>query len=205
MILSLSTFAYAEFAILRISELVTKNNLIIIGHLRDVSETETDELRISKGTLTIEKIVDGKFTKPNGQSLKIGDEVSVEWINSKLIACQFGFSENNKGIWFLNVGEKGDVEPLTPSTLASTGDLAEVEKYLRKKKKDSVVKILNTTGDGEQVSSLNSAEKEPADAVRCLYSIKPKQKQYFPFAASLAFLASVALYYLLYRSRFKIR
>lgn len=204
-ILAFSAFASAAFLILPLEERVKKSNLIVIGTLQDVSETETNELRISKGTLIIKKIIFGKFQNSNVQSLKLGEKVQVEWVNSMMFACKFGFPENKEEVWFLRVNDKGEIESLSPDTTASLSELAEVKKYLRKKDKNNAVKIINTLSDNEKVPQLKLSEGVSEETVKCLYSAKPKQKEYFPIPAFLVALASVALYFLLYRSRFKIR
>lgn len=204
-ILIFSTFVYGEFAILQIKERVKQSNLIVVGTLQDVSETETDKLRISKGTLVIEKVILGSFKNSQGQILKLGEKVQVEWTNSKMFACQFGFSENEKEIWFLNVDEGGNIQPLSPSTSASLSDLTEVKENLRKKDKNNAVKILNTLNDNDKVPQLSLPKATSEETVKCLYSINAKQNQYSPFSAFLVILASLSLYYLLYRSRLKIR
>lgn len=200
----LSTFGYAAFYILKIEERVKTNNLIIIGKLVNVSETETEIHRISKGTLVIEKIIAGNFVNSAGQKLKSGDEVRVEWQNSKTFACQFDFAKNKEQIWFLNVDSEGNIESLSPSTSATMEELAEVEKYLNLMRPEKTAKTIKLLTDLKQ-NNLNelpvvtTSEKEFS-----FYSSQPKS-EYYPFSALLVILTSLSLYYLLYRSRFKIR
>ncbi len=201
-----STFVFGKFLILPIEERVKENNLIVIGKLQDVSETETDMERISKGTLVVEKIIYGRFKNSNGQKLKLGDKVQIEWTNSKIIACKFGFTENKSEIWFLNVNDEGRIESLSPSTTASLDDLTKVKKYLKKlKKENKIAKSIIIQDDFENRIQPKPPVQTSTKTVRYVYLVSDKPKTYSPFSAFLVILISISLYYLLYRSRFKIR
>ena len=201
-----STFASAAFLILLIEERVKQSNLIVVGTLRDVSETETNDFRISKGTLVIEQVIFGEFQNSNGQSFESGEKVRVEWTNLKTFACQFGFPENKKEVWLLKVDDKGEIESLSPGATASMSELSEVKKHLRKKKKNNAAKLLNTiSGEGEKVVQLDSSEEtSQKETIRYSLTVKNEQKEYSPLSALFVALASAALYFLLYRSRFRI-
>lgn len=206
MISAFSTFADAKFLILPIEHRLKESNLIVVGTLHDISKSETNKFRISKGTLVIEQVIFGKFQNSNGQSLKFGEKVRVEWANSKTVACQFGFPENKKDVWFLRVDDKGKIESLSPSTTASLTELAEVKKHLRKKNKNSAAKLLNTlNSEGENFAQLNSSEETHQEETIRYTPAKTEQKEYSLLLAFSVALASTALYFLLYRSRFKIR
>jgi hypothetical protein len=86
-------------------------------------------------------------------------------------------------------------------------ELAEVKKHLRKKKKNNAAKLLNTiSGEGEKVVQLNSSEEtSQKETIRYSLTVKNEQKEYSPLSALFVALASTALYFLLYQSRFKIR
>lgn len=202
-----STFVFGKFLTLTIEERVKENNLIVIGSLISVTETETAETRLSKGTLVIEKVIYGNFTNSTGQSLKSGDKVQVEWQNSKRIACQFGFSENETEIWFLKVDDEGNIGYLSPSTTASLFELSEVKKYLKKQKReDVVVKTVKSQKDFRVIPQADSVKDNNSEVVfNPLYNQASKQKEYSSFSALLVIFISIALYWILYRSRFKIR
>src|SRR3954470_2886477 len=134
-VLILSTFGYAEFAVLKIEGRVKNSNLIVIGRLLNTSETETETQKLSKGTLLIDKTIYGNFVFSNGQKLKSGDEIQVEWQNSKMFACQFGFAEDTEEIWFLKVDNEGNIESLSPSTTATLDELPEVKEHIKKQKR----------------------------------------------------------------------
>lgn len=189
--LLLSTFVFGKFLILSVEERVKLNNLIVIGSLRNISETETLKTRFSTGTLVIEEVIYGNFINSTGQKLISGNKVQVGWQNSKSFACQFGFSENEKEIWFLKVDEEGNINSLSPSTTASLAELAEVNKYLKMQERaDNAVKTIKLQSETAFYPSFNETLT---------------QKEFSPFWALLVILTSIALYWVLYRSRFKIR
>lgn len=199
-----SNFAVAAFAIMKIEERVQKHNLIVIGKLQDVSESETEAQRISKGALVIEKVIFGSFTDSKGQNLKIGDKVDVKWSNSKMFACQFGFAENNKQVWFLNVDNQGNIESFHPSTSTGLEDLSEVKQQLKlQNKKDNLSKFIKIQNTETNYSITQPNQND--ETVKCLYSIQEKPKKYSPFSALIVAIFSISLYFVLYRSRYKIR
>jgi hypothetical protein len=201
-----STFAFGKFLTLSIEENVKGSNLIVIGSLINVSETETKESKFSKGTLVIDKIVYGNFINSNGQSLKSGYKVQVEWQNSKMIACQFGFSENERQIWFLKVDNEGNINSLSHSTTASLAELAEVKKYLKKQKsQDKIEKTIKQQKEIQKVHQTDSVQDNNSKSFYSLDNEPFKQKGYSPFSAFLVILTSFGLYLVLYKSRFKIR
>ena len=203
--LMLSTFVYAEFVFLEIKERVKNNNLIVIGRLLNASETETETEKLSKGTLLIDKTIYGNFVFSNGKKLKSGDEIKVEWQNSKMIACQFGFAEDRKEIWFLTVDNEGNIESLSPSTTASLDELPEVKKHLKKQKSlNEPVKTIRISDDSQQDSLGEMPTENNSKISFGVYSLERKLN-YQPFLAFLVILVSISLYYLLYQSRFKIR
>lgn len=204
-ILMLSAFGYAEFAILKIEGRVKNSNLIVIGRLLNTSETETETQKLSKGTLLIEKTISGNFVFSNGQRLKSGDKIKVEWQNSKMFACQFGFAEDTEEIWFLKVNDEGNIESLSPSTTAALDELPEVKKYLKKQKRSNeAVKTIRISDDSQQISLAEIPTGNDSKISFGIYSLERKPN-YRPILVFLIILGSISLYYLLYRSRFKIR
>lgn len=204
-VLLFSTIGYAEFAILKIEERVKNSNLIVVGKLTNVSESETENLRISKGTLVVEKVIYGNFVDSKGQRLKAESRFDIEWRNSKMIACQFGFAENEAEIWFLTVDDMGRIESLSPGSSASLADLPEVKKHLKKlKRANEVAKTIEIQNNSEQMS-LNQIEVKNEPQVSFgIYSLERKPN-YSLISVFCVIFVSVGLYYLLYRSRFKIR
>jgi hypothetical protein len=203
-LLVFSTVVFGDLAYFTVEKRVQDNNLIIIGTLKNVVETETQEFEISNGTLEIEKVLYGNYSTASNQKLKSGDKLPIEWRNSKMFACKFGFSENESGIWFLNVDNIGEIEQLHNNSSSSLDELSEVKKHLKKKGIDKVSKKIQLQND---VQETNQSELIVQDySVKCLYSTKQMESNgNSPFSAFLVILASITLYYILYRSRFKIR
>ncbi len=204
-VLMLSAFGYAEFAILEIKERVKINNLIVIGRLLNTSETETETQKLSKGTLLIDKTIYGNFVFSNGQKLKSGDKIKVEWQNSKMIACQLGFAEDTEEIWFLNVNDEGNIESLSPSTTAALDELPEVKEHVKKQKRSNeAVKTIRISDHSQQNSLAEIPTGNDSKISFGIYSLERKLN-YQLILVFLIILSSISLYYLLYRSRFKIR
>lgn len=204
-VLAFSNLVYGEFAYEPIKDRVKNSDLIIIGTLRNVSEHHTREIDYSKGTLLIENVLFGNIRTTEGLQLKSGDKFQVEWANSNMIACRFGFSENEKEIYFLQIAESGNIESLSPSSSASIEDIAEVKKYLKKKKtSNQSTKIIQSKKENQQQTEYI---EETFDEVikRSLYLEENSHTKYYPFSALLVILGSLSLYYFLYKSRFKIR
>jgi hypothetical protein len=199
----LSTIVFGALAYFPIEKRVKDSNFIVIGSLKDVEEKETDEFQISKATLVIENVIYGNFISSNEQKLKISDELQVEWRNSKMFACKFGFFANEKEIWFLNVDKNGKIESLGSNTSSSLDDLKEVEKHLRKKGIDKTEKKIELQNEVQGNVSFDSVAND--ETVKCLYSVDNKEKEYYPNFALSVFITSILLYFILYRSRFKIR
>ena len=186
----LSNFAFANFGIPKIEDLVKENNLIVFGTLKNGEEVETKTEQITNGILIVEKIILGNYKLKDGQTLQPGDKLKIQWINSKQIPCQFRYPENGTEIWFLNVDNTGNIEPIRhPGVTAGVGALPEIYKQIEQK-----VKNYQT----DNVKSLDIV-------VESKYSIQEKPKSYSPLYAFLVALFSISLYFILYRSRFKIR
>ncbi len=97
-------------------------------------------------------------------------------------------------------------EKFKNETFRSLDDLAEIEKLLKKGVKPSkiakTIKILNDFEQDSQVKDLETSANESSE--NSFRAIKSKvKKEYHPFPAFLVILASMFLYRVLYRNRFK--
>ncbi len=208
-ILVVSYNAFAKWGFVSLDELVKESDLIVIGTLQSVSEYSKEDTDYGEGMILIEKVVSGNIKTINGFPLKAGDKIQLKWQNLSMIACprvEHKGSENKKEIWLLTVENDKTVRADYPGRSVPLDNLAEVKKYLPKQNPTNKnAKIVNTQNDEEQISQMLSVEKT-SEVIKCpLYSEQSKQKEYSPFQAFLIILASMSLYYLLYRSRFKIR
>jgi hypothetical protein len=202
-ILVLSTIVFGEFAYFPIEKRVKDNNLIVIGSLESVQETETEEFEISNATLVIEKVLFGKFTGSNGQKLDSGDKLQVEWRNSKMFACKFGFAANEKKIWFLNVNDSGEIEYLFNNSSSDFNELTKVKKHLKQKVDSKSIKKIHTVG--EIIDGIETPVKTICGENSDNLSFNNGSSESSVTVAFIVFLISCSIYYFLYKSRFKIR
>lgn len=204
LIFTFSTFAHASFVYFSIEKRVNANNLIVIGTLQTLSRTETDEFEINNGTLVIESVVYGNFANSVQRKLQKGDRISIEWRNVKSFGCKFGFADDHTEVWFLTVGKDGRIESLGPNSSSDLAKLNEVNKYVKKGSIDKTSKYILLQNEIEKTTKTGSVGQE--ESANCAFpAYKPETKEYSFFSALLVILASISLYFIMYRSRFKIR
>lgn len=208
-ILAVSYNAFAKWGFVSLDELIKESDLIVTGTLQSVSEYSKEDTDYGEGIILIEKVVSGNVKTINGFPLKTGDKIELKWHNLSMIACprvEHKWSENKKEIWLLTVENDKSVRADYPGRSVSLDKLDEVKKHLRKRKSSNkTAQIVKTQNDGWQISQPIIAEQTSEIVYCALHSEESKQKEYSPFRALLVILASISLYYLLYRSRFKIR
>ena len=208
-ILAVSYNAFAKWGFVPLDELVRDSDLIVIGTLQSISEYSKEDTDYGEGMISIEKVLSGNVKTINGFPLKAGDGVQLKWHNLSMIACprvEHKWSENKKEIWLLTVENDKTVRADYPGRSMSLDNLAEVKKNLQKQNSSNkTAKIVKTQNDAGQISQPLLAEQTSETVYCALYSEESKQKEYSPFQALLVILASISLYYLSYRSRFKIR
>lgn len=201
--------ALGMWALIPLDELVKESDLIVIGTLQSVSEYSKEDTDYGEGMILIEKILSGNVKTINGVPLKAGDKIQLKWQNLSMIACprvEHKGSENKKEIWLLTVENDKTVRADYPGRSVPVGNLSEVKKYLQKQKSSNkTAKIVKTQNDEEQTSEIQPVEQTTEVIKYPLNSDESKQKEHSPFQAFLVVLLSMSLYYLLYRSRFKIR
>jgi hypothetical protein len=202
-------FAYNSFATLifvHLDEAIKKNDLIVVGTLKGISEKSEDGVIYGKGEIFVEQFIAGNVKTNKGFSLKSGDKLQLNYIED--FACVYGSHkriENEKGIFLLTLNDKEEIQS---KDFRSLNDLLEIKKLLKKgTKPNEVAKTIKIQNDTEQIpqtsvieTSVNqTSEKYP------LFSNKSNTREYYPLPAFLVILLSVSLYFVLYRSRFKIR
>ena len=204
-ILTFSNFAIGTLLYTPLDKSVKESDLIVTGTLQNVSESETEEFEISKGILLIEKVISGNIRTQNGEPLKTGDKVLVGWENSKMMSCRFEIAAFSKGIWLLQLESDGTTKSLFPGAMVSESDIPIVEKELKKQKRSNEALKTIRISDNSQQSSL--AEMPTGNDSKISFGIYSLERKinYQPILAFLIILGSISLYYLLYRSRFKIR
>ena len=207
-VLAFSFDVSARLALIPLNELIKDSDLIVVGTLTAISEKSEDFVIRGTGEIVIEKIIAGNVKTSKGFPLKFGDRLQLNYIEG--FACVYGSHkriENEKGIFLLTVNDKEEIQYENFSPL---DDSSEIKKLLQRGiKPNNIAKLIKIRNDAEQTSLTPSVEiSENQNSETSYYttqSSKSRAKEYSPFRAFLVILASIFLYYFLYRSRFKIR
>ena len=207
-ILAFSCNAFAELTFVPLDEAVKKSDLIVIGTLQGISEKSETGTIYGKGEIFVEQLIEGNIKTAKGFKLKSGDRLQLNYIEN--FACVYGSHrriENEKGIFLLTLNDNQEVQS---KDFRSLDDLTEIRKLLKKGIKPNgiakTVKILNDTEQKSQAPLIETSDNQTSEKAFCsLDSDKSTEKQYYPLQVFLVVLLSVSLYFVLYRSRFKIR
>lgn len=211
-VLMFSGNSFADLRYISTEESVKESDFIVIGTLQSISDIYQDHPNFGsvsigdgKGILVIEKIVAGNVLSGNGLSIKSGDKLTLKWSEASM--CLSGWhrrTENKKGIWLLSIDKNGAVETSHPAQFASLSEFSEIKKNIKKySEKFSKTVVINNQENRnsdfpQQIAEIPRTNKTETSAL-------PKTPNHYPFRAFLAILASLSLYGLLYRSKFKIR
>ncbi|HBE83000.1 MAG TPA: hypothetical protein PLN05_07490 [Pyrinomonadaceae bacterium] len=208
--LSLSSNLIAKWALISTAELVKDSDLILVGTLQNVSEFTRDNVDYSEGFIVVEKVIAGNDKTTSGDILKSGDKIFIKWQNSSMIACprvEHKGDENVKGIWLLEVESDGTVSSDYPWRFSELDELDKLSKVVRETKlrrsltRLAVVDEMLTNSNEERPSTTENELGEVPVEVRST----PPSSEYSLFDAGLVLVLCTFLYYLLYRSRFRIR
>ena len=208
--LSLSSNLIAKWALVSTAELVKDSDLILVGTLQNVSEFTRDNVDYSEGFIVVEKVIAGNDKTTSGDILKSGDKIFIKWQNSSMIACprvEHKGDENVKGIWLLEVESDGTVSSDYPWRFSELDELDKLSKVVRETKlrrsltRLAVVDEMLTNSNEERPSTTENELGEVPVEVRST----PPSSEYSLFDAGLVLVLCTFLYYLLYRSRFRIR
>jgi len=209
-ILSFSFNCFAMWALIPMDELVKESDLIVIGTLQSVSRYTKDNVDYSEGKIVVEKVISGNVKTTEGFPLKLGDKIKFKWQASTLIVCprlDHSGNENEKGIWLLEVESDGTVSADYPQRFNSLDEMSELKKILRKmkvRKTSQRVELLNENPlniTNQQIQNSDPFENQTIEPRKTFATVD----SYSIFNALLVALFSLGLYWILYRSRFKIR
>lgn len=195
--------SFAKLMIVSLDEAVKNSDLIFVGTLKGISETNEEFAVYGKGEIFVERFIAGNVNTIKGFTLKAGDRLSFNYIEN--FACVMGSHrriENEKGIFLLTLSETGEIQSKDFRSLES---LAEIKRLLKKGiKPGKVFKAVKTLNEAEQKTQISAVENETSEIsfAACHFE---RKTNYHLFSAFLVILASISLYYLLYRSRFRIR
>lgn len=204
-VLASSYNSFAKWGYVSLDELVKDSDLIIIGTLQEVSEYTKNDVDYGEGFILVEEIVFESPENSKGFTLKPKDKLQLKWQNNSFIACpriSHKHSKNKKEIWLLTIEFDGTVWANYPGRSRSLEDLKEIEKLLGRLKKNKAPEMVITQkqiNHTEQSVKINEsfANIEGADA--------SDTKQYSVFNALVVAFLSLTFYWILYRSKFKIR
>ena len=195
-VLAFSFNAFAKIAFVPLDELIKGSDLIVVGTLTSISEKEVDFATRGTGKIVVEQVIAGDAVTAKGFLIKAGDRLELKYVES--FACVMGSHkaiENEKGIFFLNFDGKGEIQS---ATFRSLDDLPQIKNLLKKGINPQTP--VKTVGIGEP------AEVQEPKAAFYVYEVRKSEVKLFsPALAFLVFLSSILLYWVLYRSRFKIR
>jgi len=200
--------AFAKLMIIPLDEAVKNSDLIIIGTLKGISEKSEAGTTYGTGEIFVEQFIAGDVKTAKGFMLKSGDKLQLNYIEN--FACVYGSHkrmENEKGIFLLTLNDNGEIQSKDFRSLA---DLSEIRKLLKQGIKPNgslkTIKIRNDIEQKPQTPMIKTLVSQSPEKSFCpLYSNKSDEREYYPLRAFLIILLSILLYFVLYRSRFKIR
>jgi hypothetical protein len=198
------------WALISTDELVKESDLIVVGTLQSVSRYTKDNVDYSEGKIVVEKVISGYVKTIEGFPPKLGDKIKFKWQASTLIVCprlDHSGNENEKGIWLLEVESDGTVSADYPRRFNSLNEMSEIKKILRKtkvRKTSQRVELLNENPlniTNQQLQNSDTFKNQTIEPIKTSATVG----SYSTFNALLVALFSLGLYWILYRSRFKIR
>lgn len=202
---------FADLLSISTEESVKRSDFIVIGTLQSISDIYEDHPNFGKvsigngeGVLVVDKVVAGNVSIDE-LMLKSGDKLRLVW--SELSACLRGWhrrTENEKGVWLLKFDKDGAIETTHPAQFASIDEFSEIKKYIKKYSKQFTKALTIQTKINQNPNDFQQNIEMPKVTVSEI-STSPKTTKYYPFQAFLVILVSLSLYYLLYRSKYKIR
>ncbi len=199
---------FAMLVIVPLDEAVKNSDLIVVGTLQGISEKSESGTTYGTGEIFVERFIAGNVKTAKGVTLKSGDRLQLNYVEN--FACVYGSHkriENEKGVFLLTLDDNGEIQS---KDFRSLDDLPEIRKLLKKGINPygiaKTIKILNDAEQKPQCPMIETSVNQTSEKVFCpLDSSKSNEKQYYPLQAFLVVLLSVSLYFVLYRSRFKIR
>ena len=222
---SVNSFAQSFEEWIPLDQLVKESDLIVSGTLYSVSNYTNNNIDYSEGIIGVKEFISGNVKTTADSSLKMGDRIKLTWQNpsTKIYGrIELGGSKNNEVIWILKVKSDGTVtaDNFFSMRAASTRQLREIREILQKEKtrKDlRKVKLFNITylhyldinnqnylhyldinNQNQQTHNSNTIQNQ-------ITEVDKKDSKYSYSSALITILFSIGLYWILYRSRFKIR
>lgn len=202
-LIGFSSVSYGSWAYVPTSELLKETDLVLVGTLRSVSEETIDEIDHSAGIIVIDQIVSGNLRTTEGRFLQAGDRIRIRWQNPSSIACprvEHKGAQNRTGIWLLRVEIDGTSSSDYPGRFMDLSQMAEIKADLRKVPIRKTQKTMELIGN----SPVINIEQVTGGKTEGSFDCGERINVYPIRALTVAFLFT-GLYFILYRSRFKIR
>ena len=208
---SLNLFAQSFTQWVPLNQLIKESDLIVRGTLRSVSNYTKDGIDYSEGTIVIEEFISGNVKTTEDSSPKLGDRIKLTWQNSSTKIhgrIELSGSENNEVIWILRVKNDGTVtaDRFVSIRAATTNQLREIREILRKE--ETLKNLQRVRLFDEIYSSITNPNKQTQNSdtnQNHVIEVYSKSSQDSSLAALITILFSSSLYWMLYKSRFKIR
>lgn len=187
----------AKWLFIPTEQLVREADLIVVGTLHTAYE---DSEGIGSGYINVVEIIGGVPKTLEGRYLRIGDDLTIDWADNW--ACAAGMHlrrQGYKGVWLLDVEKNGTVSAAYPGKFASLEQLHEIQKLLLKSKSKAPAAV-------EVQGEIKSFPPVPqAQLIEFVTDAGSADFDYSLTRALLTFLFAAALYFRLFRSRFRIR
>lgn len=202
------TFSYNSFArwgFVSLDELVRDSDLIIVGTLQSISEFTENNVDYGEGFILVEKVIFRSAESHNGFSFNPKDKLQLKWENNSFVACpriSHKHSKNKKEIWLLTLESDGTVRANYPGRSRSLDDLSEIKRLLENLNKFE--EVSKATSDNQITLQTNSTINNDLSISNGVVKVS-SSKQFSILNALVTALFSIGLYWILYRSRFKIR
>ncbi len=208
---SVNSFAQSFSQWVPLERLVKESDLIVMGTLRSVSRYTNDNTDYSEGIIVIEEVVSGNVETTEDSPLKSGDRIKLTWQNPSAKIherIELGSDENNEVIKILRVKSDGTVtaENLFSMRAATTNQLGEIRKILRKQKTRKDLRRVRLFDEiYPSITNPNQQTQNSDTNQNQVIEVNSKSSQDSSLVVLITILFSLSLYWILYRSRFKIR
>ena len=205
-VLAFVSGSFAKLRFVPLEEAVKTSDLIVVGTLQGISEKTEIGATYGKGEILVEEFLAGNVKTIKGFALKAGHKLELNYVEN--FPCVMGSHrgiENEKGVFLLTLDVNGKIQSEDFRSLES---LTEINNLLRRGiKPTKIFKTIKTQNETEQYSRISTIENPNSQTSEISFGMYTLERKinYRPISALLVILVSGVLYYLLYRSRFKIR
>jgi len=193
-----STTVIGAWALIPMEKVVAKSDLIVVGTLHSAEE---DSEGIGQGYIKVDDIVFGNAVTLENTALKIGDNLKLKWADNW--ACARGMHKGRigmKGIWLLTVNADGTVEAGYPGRFIDQLEkLTEIQELKKGRSQKVSVDVQDHDLTTIQPGAVEMGNESIVTVDVTPFPDRPARRVLF---VSMVF---IALYWLLYRSKYRIR